>query len=167
MPMKRVAIPLNQKKYKRFMNYLPPLYRTLWNVMALSGLRLSDALRLRKSDITRGWVIESKTKKRKSLVFHERDLDMLGYGPSTSHDNFLFPSPRKFSRHVTRQNAEYHFRKAAKAAGYRNPVNAHSARKLYAWKLYQETGDMIKVQKALNHDNIGVTAIYLFVAPKE
>jgi len=55
----------------------------------------------------------------------------------------------------------YHraLQEVAKRLGIR--VSAHSARKLYAQRVYQATGDITAVQEALHHRYITTTCTYL------
>ncbi len=50
------------------------------------------------------------------------------------------------------------------ASGGRRPVSVHSLRHTFATRLYEKTGDLYLVQRALGHRNITTTEIYARVS---
>ena len=62
-----------------------------------------------------------------------------------------------------RSTAYRQFEKAVGKAGLKGKgYTVHSLRKLYAVRLYQSTGSLLKVQEDLNHGKIQTTMFYVF-----
>jgi integrase len=122
-----------------------------------TGLRVGDVLALKTAQLAaRFWITEAKTKKRRQVGLPAALLSdvMAGAG-----EVWAFPG-RKPGKPRTRQAVWQDVKRAAKAA--RIPANAgpHSARKAYAVRLMQTTGDLERVKRALNHDNEVTTMAY-------
>ena len=56
------------------------------------------------------------------------------------------------------------FTKWVKDAGIDRPVTVHSLRHTFATRLYEKTGDLYLVQRALGHRNITTTEVYARVS---
>ena len=56
------------------------------------------------------------------------------------------------------------FARWVKEAGIDRPVSVHSLRHTFAIRLYEKTGDLYLVQRALGHRNITTTEIYARVS---
>lgn len=128
-------------------------------VMLRTGLRISDVLELKKSQISRCfWVTERKTGKRRAVGLTDELVEQLRRNAGRSE--WCFPSPKDIKKHKTRQAVWADMKRVSRAL--KLPVNAstHSARKVYAVELMHKYGDIVEVQKALNHDNPTVTVLY-------
>ena len=76
--------------------------------------------------------------------------------------DWLFPSPYKIDRHLTRQAVWERIKRGAKVAGVDlEGVSPHALRKSFAVELYREKG-FKAVQAALQHRNAATTEIYSF-----
>lgn len=152
---------LLDEQVNRVLGCLMPANRLVLEVMLDTGLRVSDVLRLKKSDLTHGngrfWTTEKKTGKRKyihlSHSLYARLLHICGH-------YWVFEGRQGPAYHRTRQAVYQDLKRAAKA--YRLPQNigTHSMRKVYAVKLLDKYGDIEKVRRALNHSSLAVTYIY-------
>lgn len=131
---------------------LMPANRLACQVAEHTGLRIGDVLALRTEQLCKGQrftVREAKTGKSKRI-----------YLPRKLHDDLMaqagaawvFPSPRDGTKHRTRQAVWADIKRAAKAFRLRQNVTPHSLRKVYAVEQWEETGDLAKVGKALNHE---------------
>ena len=128
-------------------------------IMLRTGLRIGDVLNLRKDQVARQfWITEQKTGKRRRVGLTDALVKELQRNARGSE--WCFPSPRDKKRHRTRQAVWADMKRVSRAL--RIPVNVgpHSARKVYAVHLMQEYGDLESVRRALNHDNVTVTALY-------
>lgn len=128
-------------------------------VMLRTGLRISDVLNLKVSQLSRCfWVTEQKTGKRRAVGLTDELIKELERNAGKSE--WCFPSPYDKKKHKTRQAVWADMKRVSKAL--RLPVNAstHSARKVYAVELMHKYGDILEVQRALNHDNPTVTVLY-------
>ncbi|MGM9586456.1 MAG: tyrosine-type recombinase/integrase, partial [Candidatus Limivicinus sp.] len=76
-------------------------------------------------------------------------------------NEWAFPGkPGSSCGHKTRQAVWADVKRAAKAARLPANVGTHSARKVYAVRKLQRTGDLAAVQRALNHSDPAVTMVY-------
>ena len=141
---------------------LMPGNRAAVQLCADTGLRIGDALAIRRCDLAqRISVLEQKTGKRRTVRISKRLLGQLQALPVAGE--WFFPG-RDPVKHRTRQAVWADLRRAAKACRVPEHLSPHSARKLYASEMYQRTGDLDKVRKALNHTDSAVTMIYALAA---
>lgn len=159
-------------------------YRTLFALLACTGLRVGEAVRLRMGDITPdGLVIrESKFRKTRLVPLHEtarvgleRYLQQRqAYAPGDDH---VFVSLRRKPLLVT--DVERAFRTAARAIGL--PYGAgcwrptpHSLRHTFAVRALQRCPDgreaitqhMVALSTYLGHGKVGATYWYLEAVPE-
>jgi len=140
---------------------LTPGNRLVCRVMLHTGLRVGDAVALRRDQVARGrfTVTEAKTGKRRRIGLPTGLVaEILAAGDAKSP--WAFPSPRNPEKHRTRQAVWKDIKRAQRA--FRIPLNAgpHSLRKVYAVELMRKYGDLHKVQRALLHSNDMTTLLY-------
>lgn len=147
---------INARQASLLIAILQPPYDVLVRVMIETGLRISDALRLSKSDIKVKRIKEQKTGKYKRLDFSP---DLRKKLLAMPHKNGrLFFSRRYDGKMISRTTA---FRKIhAAAAKMQFESSPHSMRRLYAKNEYDKSGDIDAVRKKLNHDNAYTTMQY-------
>lgn len=129
-------------------------------VSLTTGLRISDVLNLRTSDLNERMTIrEIKTGKNRTLRLSPRLLDEL---ISISGKIYVFENRLDYRKHRTRQAVFKDLKRAAKL--FRLPakinVSPHSARKIYAVTEYKRTADLRRVKELLNHSSEAVTFLY-------
>lgn len=125
-----------------------------------TGLRIDDVLSIRTKELGRRMVIhEQKTHKKRTVSISE-DLYRRLLGQAGKY--YVFEHRTDQQKHRTRQAVYLDMKRAAKAFRLEINLSPHSLRKTYAVELYRRTGDITKVQKALNHDSDMVTMIYCF-----
>ena len=141
-------------------------YGILWKLGILSGLRISDLLKLRRNDIDRPIleVIEQKSGKYKAIEIDPDMRQLLNQYFAACYirnDDCLFwrrqncrriPMSRQWANHIIASTASY-----LQFEG----IGAHSMRKIYACKIYRSSGSLEAVQRALNHGKVETTLIYL------
>lgn len=134
--------------------------RLVCQVMLHTGLRVSDVLNLKKSQIGRRFTVrESKTGKLKRCGLPDwLSAEIIR---RAGRSEWAFPSPKDYRKHRTRQAVWKDIKRVTKY-GHLVTGNAgtHSMRKVYAVDLMQKYHDVKAVQRALNHDNEAVTALY-------
>lgn len=141
---------------------LLPANRAAVQLCADTGLRIGDALAIKRADIGPSMLVyEHKTGKTKRVRIGKKLLAQLEALPVAGE--WLFPG-RDTRKHRTRQAVWSDLRRAAKACRVPEHLSPHSARKIYASEMYQRTGDLDKVRKALNHTDSAVTMIYALAA---
>ena len=139
--------------------------RTLWE----TGLRISEAIRIRLKDVARDGVrvlgkgnVERVIFVQDGLVsailFHaqERGLNREGY---------LFTSRR--GGHITKQRADQIIKRAASKARLHRNVHAHLFRHGYAINFLNCSGRLDALQEQLGHRDINTTRIYLRLSSED
>lgn len=149
-------------RYNRWRGHMQPRDRLIWDIMAASGLRISDAISLTRDQLQGGApVIARKTGKPLMLQLEPALIDRaLRYMRPSDVYVFASRDDRRKGKPISRQAVEYQYRQIAQDL-HLDGINAHSARKLYAWDLYQRTGDVQAVQRALQHAHLSTTCLYL------
>lgn len=126
--------------------------------MVSTGLRLSDALRLTYSDLKRGWIVEGKTGCIKPIRI------TVPPKPRGQHSDFVTANPRT-DKPYNRATVSRAYSRAAHHLHFPVPFGAHSARKMYALHVYEDTNDLHLVQIALNHKYLSTTLLYIWGHP--
>jgi len=122
-------------------------------------LRVGDVVALKTEQLSRQfWVTEAKTKKRRRVNL---TADLLKRVKAQSGRLWAFPGARDPSKHRTRQAVWADVKRAARAFRLPQNVAPHSLRKVYAIHVLENSkGDVEKVKRALNHDDVATTMIY-------
>lgn len=124
-----------------------------------TGLRVGDVVALRAPAKRQFWVTEHKTGKRRRVNLTQELVDALNANAGVTP--WCFPGRLDpIHTHRTRQAVWADVKRAQKALRLPQNVAPHSARKVYAVDKLAHTGDLRAVQKALNHDDAAVTALY-------
>ena len=141
-----------------------PANRRAMEIALATGLRIGDVLTLRRDQLAqRMRVTERKTGKQRTVRLPAallRDLQRMA-GTYPSDCAWLFPG-RDPAKPRTRQAVWQDVQRAARAVRLPGAVQCspHSARKAYAVRLYQRTGDLARVQRDLKHSSPEVTILY-------
>ncbi|WP_459907135.1 site-specific integrase [Desulfotomaculum defluvii] len=135
-----------------------------------SGLRISDLLKLKVSDVLEGKKIrdriiirEQKTGKAKDFPLGKTAKKSLEeHLASWTHqpEDFLFRS-RKGKGALTRQQAYNIINNAAHAVGIQENIGTHTLRKTFGYHAYKQGTDLTLIQKLLNHSAPSVTLRYI------
>lgn len=150
---------LDKESWQVLRRLLMPANALVLEVMLYTGLRVSDVLMLRTSELSNYFTIsECKTVKPREVALSDELLQKLR---AQASDPWVFASPMYPSQPRTRQAVWADIKRAAKAMRIPLVIAPHSARKSYACELYKETRSIEQVREALNHDRITTTAIYL------
>lgn len=138
---------------------LMPPNRLAIEVSMQTGLRIGDVLAITREQAAKGrWTVtEAKTgKHRRVRVTLEQQRRML----SQAGQIYVWPNRLDGKRHRTRQAVYKDVVRAAKAFRLTAHITPHSARKIYAVKRYDRTGDISEVQRDLGHDREATTLVY-------
>lgn len=131
----------------------------LW-VSLETGLRIGDVVKLRKQNLQTDGLHYKAQKTGKNGV--AKISAELRKELSRRRGKWLFPSPYKAGKHITRQCVWARIKTACKKAGLDpDGVSPHSLRKVFAVELYREKGFQA-VKEALQHNNAATTEIYSF-----
>lgn len=129
-----------------------------------SGLRISDILNLRVRDVkgkTYFVIIEQKTGKERNIPIHKmlrKEIDK--YVRDKKSYEMLFKSRQGINKPISRQQAYNIIRQAAEEFGVER-LGTHTMRKTFGYNLYKQTGDIVMVQKILNHASPEITLSYI------
>lgn len=118
---------------------LTPANELVCRALLTTGLRISDLLTLRPSQIcAHCWIREAKTGKAKQIGF---PADLREAILEQSSKWWAFPSPKDPQKHRTRQAVWADLKRAATAFRLPQNVAPHSMRKVYAVALREKYGD--------------------------
>ena len=128
------------------------------------GLRISDILNLKVSDVKDVDYVEikeKKTDKTKKFPITDAYKDLINdYVKNLSKDDWLFKS-RKGVQAITRIQAYRIINKACRKAGITYKIGTHTLRKTFGYHFYRETKDIALLQTLFNHSSPTVTLRYI------
>ena len=130
-----------------------------------TGLRVSDILTLKVSDVRDKFYIEireQKTGKGKKFRLNDTVKTELENFISGKKDNdFIFESRRSRGVPLERTRAYCILNNAAAAAGLKIKIGTHTMRKTFGFHFYQKTKDIALLQELFNHSSPSVTLRYI------
>ena len=146
---------------------------TIFQVGKATLLRVSDVLALRRSEIyeddgtikKNAYIRDKKTGKPNILYLKPVKQDLIDYFNWLNEKNiqseWLFPSSRDYSRHITEKQFYKVMAKTGDLLGI-NYLGTHSMRKSGAYRVYTQTHYNIGlVMSLLNHSSEAMTLKYL------
>lgn len=128
-----------------------------------TGLRISDIINLKVSNL-RGWYIiltERKTRKVRKTKMNgtlKKELDRYVRGKKIS--DYLFQSRKGKNKPITRQMAYLILKTAATDCGVEN-VGTHTMRKTFGYHYYQKHKDIGTLMDIFNHSSPAITKKYI------
>ena len=153
---------VTQVEYKRLHRSMNHFYRTLFDFLLESGLRIGDALKLKTEDIffTRDPVVKFQKTGESRVIHISRPLWIRMI--ALSGDIYVFESPLSEEKHISRQSVyRYLKRRLQELSMHEKNVSVHSMRKTFAVQLFMVTRSIEQVQFALGHEKPETTLIYL------
>lgn len=143
--------PINRTQLQALLDVLPPAAALAIRISADTGLRISDVLAIRASDIAPTMrVMERKTGKQRTVRLSAATLDAALRYAKHGHDMLI---PRNRST-IYRQ-----IRHAADNLGMPH-VSMHSVRKYYARQYCRKHG-LDATQREMQHDYLSTTLLYV------
>lgn len=142
-------------------------WRWYWYIrlMAGTGARASELIRLRKSDLDRGFA-EMQTKGKIRQIFIPNSLRESDFWKDAAPDSFLMQNLTGGA--ITTRGLDSDLKLLAKRYGIDKTVmHAHSFRHFFAISFLAETGNLSLLSDVLGHSNIGTTAIYTRMSSKQ
>jgi site-specific recombinase XerD len=135
-----------------------------------SGLRISEVLNLRVSDIdSENMLLRVRCGKRgkdRFTVLGEENLKLLRqYWKLYKPKDLLFPGMIK-GKSIAARNIQQVFKTAKEKAGIKKPVSVHSLRHSFATHLLENNTDLRTIQVLMGHASINTTCIYLHLSTK-
>jgi integrase len=134
--------------------------RKIWLLMNDTGLRVSDAVKVKYGDIDKKGYLHykaQKTGKTGIIRISGEVLALLGRGKS---DEYIFKSAKFPHKHIHRSTVFRHIKTACKRAGINSDgIACHSARKAFAVRDFRENG-LGKTMHDLLHSDAATTLFY-------
>lgn len=168
---KKVPIVLSKiDLIKLFDSILNRQHKLILKIYYSSGLRLSEAINLRKKDIDYKenilWVRGGKGgKDRLSIISKSLCTELLEFVKFKSDDDFIFVN--KKGEPLSPRSVQLIIEKAKKKAGISKDVHVHTLRHSFATHLLEAGTDIRKIQELLGHSDLSTTQIYTKVSSEE
>ena len=168
--VKNMLILTQKKRDQSSDNRFKKIYDRDWLLIKLgvnTALRIEDLVQIKVDEnIKRGYlyVREMKTGKEQSFEMNDKlskDVSEYIRRNNLYEEEYLFQSTKGKNKPITRQNAYERLQIYANEVGVKYPVSCHSMRKFFARNYYEKTGDILTLQKMLNHGSYIVTLRYI------
>ena len=161
--------PIREKSdIKKMKNYLlANNYRDyLLFIMGINtGLRISDLLKLKVSDIRDKFhiiIAEKKTGKEKKFILNDQVQEVTNiFIQNKDDDEYIFQSKRNRGKAIDRTVAYKILNSAADAIDLKTKIGTHTLRKTFGYHLYQQTKDVALLQYLFNHSSPSTTLRYI------
>jgi site-specific recombinase XerD len=166
---KKLPVVLSKEEVARFLGAVDNLkHRMVLTVCYATGLRISEAIRLRPAAIdSKRMVIrveQGKGRKDRYVMLPPTLLDMLrNYWKRTHPGEWLFPG-RSPGQPVHPLTINLTCREVARRCGIGKPVAPHALRHAFAVHLLEAGTDLRTIQLLPGHRNLSTTAQYLMIA---
>ena len=149
---------INPDTMWRIISFLRPQNALVMRVCLETGIRVGDVVKL-PTDALRGasihYTAQKTGKKGKASISTELMRALM----RNCDGDFLFPSTRSKTGHISRQTVWSDVKRVAHRTGVRGNIAPHSARKTFAVEKLKTDG-LGEVQKLLQHGDIGTTLLY-------
>jgi integrase/recombinase XerD len=169
---KKLPITLSKEEIKQLIDAAThEKSKLLIKVIYASGLRVSEALKLKVEDLEMeqkiGWVRNGKGGKDRMIILSEQVLaELKSFLRSRSiQKGYIFLG--KDGKPMTSRNAQKIVSTAARSAGITKPVTPHKLRHSFATHLREAGQDLRVIQELLGHSSIQTTEIYTHVSTEE
>lgn len=143
-----------------------PKYEVMFAIGHTTGLRISDILGLRSNILTKKNIVvkEKKTGKKRIVVLTEDVRDLVENHCKryrlTGREYLIFSRDYERDKHLSRVQAYRVMRSVGSDLGMEG-IGTHCMRKTFAQRKYEATGDIVALQRELNHKYVGTTIMYL------
>ncbi|GAA0491192.1 site-specific integrase [Salinibacillus aidingensis] len=128
-----------------------------------SGLRISDILPLRVSDVKRPYfsLREKKTRKQKRIDMPPSlRKELKAYVEGKEDFEYLFKSRKGINKPIGRSMAYKILRDAAEYVSL-DEIGTHTLRKTFGYHFYRQTKDVAMLQEIFNHSSPSITLKYI------
>jgi site-specific recombinase XerD len=171
LPKKPQKLPiiLSPDEVQHFLGCVLDLkHRAILTTCYAAGLRISEALHLKPTDIDSQRMIvrveQGKGQKDRYVMLSPKLLEILrDYWRMRRPKEWLFPGDRT-GRPITRDAVEQACAKAHDLSRLSKPVTPHSLRHAFAVHLLEAGADVRTIQLLLGHRSLATTAHYLRIA---
>lgn len=141
--------------------------RLLMSLLYSSGLRVSEVVHLRVSDIDfsgkTGWVRKGKGSKDRLFALSGRLIGEIRSYLERKENEYVFSR----SKPLTTRNVQKIVRRAALRAGLTKKVTPHTLRHSFATHLLEQGTDIRVIQAMLGHSSLSTTQVYTHVSGEQ
>jgi len=168
---KKLPVVLSMDEVDQFFSAVDSLrYRAILMVAYAAGLRASEVVSLRVSDIdSKRMVIrvrQGKGRKDRYVMLSQSLLEVLReYWKAAKPKDYLFPSTGK-SGHLTRNSVNEACKRALHKSGLEKHISMHTLRHSFATHLLEHGTNIRIIQMLLGHRHLKSTAVYTHVSAK-
>lgn len=169
-PKKKLPVVLSRQELDLlFGSFDSPVYRMVAIVMYSSGLRVSEAVRLRIKDIHRATmqisVSQGKGGKDRKAILSEQCLrELERYWRQYRPRDYFFPSRDYTCKHISPRTFQMALRDAVEKAGITKHVTSHTLRHSFATHLIEANTGLFQTMEALGHSSLASTQRYVHLA---
>lgn len=163
---RKLPVVLSQSEVKAILDATENLkHRTILSTIYGAGLRISEAAKLRVTDIdSKNMQIiirEGKGKKDRYSLLSQNNLDLLReYWKRYKPNKFLFEGKNP-NGYITERSIQRVFEKSKKKAQIKKDATVHTLRHSFATHLLEAGTDICYIQRLLGHTSLQTTTIYL------
>lgn len=151
-------------RYKKSYRYIGRRNRMLFDFGIYTGLRVSDIIKLTVSDVENNTKFrEKKTGKVTHIYINDhlrRELNAYIKDVDLKPDDWLFPSTRNRSNHISRYQVYNCIHDAGAACGI-DHLGSHTMRKTFGRMWIKQGRSLPTLMHIYNHSSIAVTLRYL------
>ena len=165
---KHLPAILTREEIVRFLSSIPNIkHRAVLTTCYAAGLRVSEAVRLRVSDIDSARMLihvhQGKRNKDRIVPLSKTLLELLRtYFRAVRPRDWLFPG--RYGQHLSVRVVQHACKRARHTAGVK--LTVHGLRHAFATHLLDGGTDLRTIQVLLGHSSIRSTAIYTHVSTK-
>ena len=165
----RLPIVLSPEEVLRFLSSVPDIkHRAILTTCYAAGLRISEALHLRPTDIDSGRMVirieQGKGQKDRYVMLSPKLLELLrDWWRLARPRDWLFPS-RVATQPISRSAVECACQQAHRRCRISKPITPHSLRHAFGVHLLEAGTDVRTIQLLLGHRSLTTTARYLRIA---
>lgn len=150
-----IAAYLKRKNERDYIMFMVGIY---------TGLRISDILKLRVSDLkNKDYIVirEQKTGKQQTMEINPiLKRELAKFMISKGYDEYLIRSRQNQDKPMTRGMAYKILKDVAIHFGLQS-IGCHTLRKTFGYHFYQQHKDAVILQEIFNHSHVSVTLRYI------
>ena len=171
-PERKLPVVLSPEETIAFLRSIPsPRYQVLLTVIYAGGLRLSEALHLKGTDIDSARMLirvrGGKGKKDRYVPLSPLVLEMLRDHWRREHlHDLLFPADRDRTHPMSTATVQRYIKRLSHRSGLHKNVSAKTLRHCYATHLIEQGTSARVVQVLLGHSSVRTTETYMHVTPR-